>query len=86
MLTIGEAAKLLGVYPDTLRRWDKAGKLPAKRHPINGYRLYDRKTILDLRRKILTAHKKAMQPFFDIASSRLLSHFEPQYPKLNSVS
>ena len=39
-LTVGEAAELLGVSKDTLRRWDRAGKLKARRHPITGYRLY----------------------------------------------
>jgi len=31
LLTIGEAAKALGVSADTLRRWEKSGKLRAKR-------------------------------------------------------
>lgn len=39
-LTIKEAAEYLGISPMTLRRWDKAGKLKAKRHPMNRYRLY----------------------------------------------
>lgn len=39
-LTVAEAAVLLGVSKDTLRRWDKAGKLKARRHPVTGYRLY----------------------------------------------
>ncbi len=39
-LTIGESAKYLGVASMTLRRWDKAGRLKAYRHPVNGYRLY----------------------------------------------
>ncbi|MBU0717218.1 MAG: helix-turn-helix domain-containing protein [Planctomycetes bacterium] len=39
-LTVGEAADLLGVSKNTLRRWDRAGKLEARRHPITGYRLY----------------------------------------------
>lgn len=30
-LTIGEAAKAIGVSPDTLRRWDRHGKLKTKR-------------------------------------------------------
>lgn len=30
-LTLGEAAKAIGVSQDTLRRWDRAGKLHAKR-------------------------------------------------------
>jgi len=46
-LTIGEAAKLLGVSEMTLRRWDEAGKLKAYRNPANNYRLY-RKSELNL--------------------------------------
>lgn len=39
-LMINEAAAYLGVSKDTLRRWDAAGKLTARRHPISGFRLY----------------------------------------------
>lgn len=45
-LTVGEAAKFLGVSPATLRNWDKAGKLLPYRHPLNNYRLY-KKTDLE---------------------------------------
>ena len=41
-LTVGEAAKCLRVSSSTLRNWDRAGKLRARRHPMNGYRLYRR--------------------------------------------
>lgn len=41
-LTVGDAATTLGVSRSTLRNWDKAGKLKAYRHPLNGYRLYSR--------------------------------------------
>ncbi len=34
-LTMGEAAKALGVSVDTLRRWDKSGKLKTKRDDRN---------------------------------------------------
>lgn len=34
-LTIGQAAKHLGVSRDTLRRWEKKGKLKAVRSPTN---------------------------------------------------
>jgi excisionase family DNA binding protein len=37
---VKDAASLLGVSADTIRRWDRAGKLTAARHPINNYRLY----------------------------------------------
>jgi MerR family copper efflux transcriptional regulator len=39
-LTVKEAAIFLGVSPSTLRNWDRAGKVKAVRHPVNGYRLY----------------------------------------------
>lgn len=39
-LTVTEAAEFLGVSSSTLRNWDRSGKLEAKRHPFNGYRLY----------------------------------------------
>ena len=39
-LTVAEAAAYLGCSADTLRRWDRANKLTARRHPVTGYRLY----------------------------------------------
>lgn len=53
IITIKEASRILGVSEPTLRRWDEAGKFKARRHPINGYRLYDRAKVLAMRRKIL---------------------------------
>jgi len=47
-ITIKEAAKILGVNPMTLRRWDKKGKLKASRHPFNDYRIYNQKKIKKL--------------------------------------
>jgi excisionase family DNA binding protein len=38
-VSIGRAAKMLGVGIPTLRRWDKEGKLPAERTP-SGHRRY----------------------------------------------
>lgn len=52
ILTIKEAARLLGVSEPTMRRWDELGKFRARRHPINGYRLYDRAKVLAMRKKI----------------------------------
>lgn len=39
-ITIKEASYILGVSPLTLRNWDKNGKFPAQRHPMNNYRVY----------------------------------------------
>lgn len=51
-VTIKEAAEILGVSPMTLRRWDKNGKLKAFRHPLNKYRIYKRKEIEKLAKKL----------------------------------
>lgn len=40
MLTVGKAAKRLGVHAKTLQRWDRSGRLPAKRTGT-GRRYYD---------------------------------------------
>ncbi|MBX7131466.1 MAG: DNA cytosine methyltransferase [Fimbriimonadaceae bacterium] len=40
LVSIGQAAEILGVTEQTLRNWDRSGKLLARRHPINGYRFY----------------------------------------------
>jgi excisionase family DNA binding protein len=52
LVTISEAAELLGVSMPTLRRWDEAGKFKARRHPMNRYRMYRRADVLKLRASI----------------------------------
>ncbi len=47
-INVGEAAKLLGVSKETLRRWDKSGKFESIRHPINNYRVYPESNVLSL--------------------------------------
>ena len=39
-MRISEAATYLGVAPNTLRNWEKAGKIVTHRHPVNRYRLF----------------------------------------------
>lgn len=51
-LLIAEAAEVLGVSEPTLRRWDASGRFPARRHPVNGYRLYDTAAVVKLREEI----------------------------------
>jgi len=52
-LTVKEASKVLGVTPVTLRRWDNAGKLKTKRHPMNNYRIYNPVEVEALKKAIL---------------------------------
>jgi excisionase family DNA binding protein len=40
-----EAAEILGVSQNTLRTWAEAGKIPMRRNPANGYRLFARKEL-----------------------------------------
>lgn len=45
LITVSEAAKILGISIDTLRRWDKSGKLIPVKISDAGYRLYYRSQI-----------------------------------------
>lgn len=45
LLRIKEAADLLGVNPETLRRWDRSGKLKAVVISIRGDKRYKREDI-----------------------------------------
>ena len=49
-LTLGEAAKEIGVSVDTLRRWERAGKLRTKRDQRN-HRLVTRREVNRLSRR-----------------------------------
>jgi DNA-binding transcriptional MerR regulator len=51
-VTISKAASLLGVSTSTLRYWDKHGKLIPRRHPVNGYRMYNLADIERLKQEI----------------------------------
>jgi MerR family transcriptional regulator, copper efflux regulator len=51
-LTVVEAAGFLGVSASTLRNWDRDRKLPAKRHPVNRYRLYKRSDLEKILKKV----------------------------------
>lgn len=52
---------MLEVSKLTLRNWDKAGKLPAYRHPISNYRVY---RVEDLEKIIrqMESGEKPMRP------------------------
>lgn len=58
-MTVKKAASFLGVSPMTLRRWDNEKKLKATRHPMNNYRLYEKKQLEKILKEIETGKKGA---------------------------
>jgi molybdopterin-binding protein len=55
-LTLGEAAAAIGVSPDTLRRWDRAGKLTTVRDDRNR-RLVSAEEVRRLSRRRVQRHE-----------------------------
>lgn len=68
--SISEVADIIGVNKETLRRWDKTGKFPSSRHPINNYRVYSASKVTSLVKDLqleFLAEKKTNelpQPYF----------------------
>lgn len=65
-----ETAEILNVNRETLRRWDRSGKFPSTRHPINNYRVYPASQVnhfvKELQLEFYTEKKveKLPQPFY----------------------
>lgn len=47
-ISLSEASDLIGKSKETLRRWDREGKLNAVREPMSNYRVYNRSEVLTL--------------------------------------
>lgn len=47
-LRVSDAAGYLGVSPNTVRNWERAGKLASHRHRVNHYRLFKQVDLDDL--------------------------------------
>jgi DNA (cytosine-5)-methyltransferase 1 len=52
--SLSEAAEVLGKSKETLRRWDRDGKLDAVREPVSNYRVYRKEDINSLIEPLLT--------------------------------
>ncbi len=50
-LTVSQAAKILGVHPNTLRRWEKSKRLVPIRNKMTGYRYYSIEQIREYLRR-----------------------------------
>lgn len=78
-LSVSQAAKLLNVSAETLRRWDKNGKFSSSRHPINNYRVYSESQVQSLveEMQVEINYSKAgaveieFEPYFQTNSGKL---------------
>jgi len=50
-LLITEAARVLGLHPETLRRWNRKGWLKSRRNYL-GYRVFDRQEVLKIKERL----------------------------------
>ena len=55
-----EAAEILGVAQNTLRKWAAEGKIPVHRNPANGYRLFRRADLDELLQKTAQSVKPSL--------------------------
>lgn len=56
LITLQEAAEMLGLHPETLRRWDRNGRLKAVKVNERGDRRYSKEDIL----KLLNEYRNAL--------------------------
>ena len=81
-INVGQAAKILGVSNETLRRWDRSGKFGSVRHPINNYRVYIENSVLaladELQLELQYADSKIIhfknEPFFETSYGKLYQY------------
>lgn len=74
-VTIGKAAKYIGVSPDTLRRWEKRGKIKAFRSPTNR-RYYTKKQLKQVMEGKIVKPQVMAMPLAKITSPDFLLKFK----------
>jgi len=57
-LRVSEAAGYLGVSPNTLRNWERSGKIKVHRNPMNDYRLFKREELDSLLKQVRMLSKQ----------------------------
>jgi len=88
-LSIGQAADILNVSPETLRRWDNSGKFKSSRHPINNYRVYSEDQVnnlveelqLEITYRPLVKIKETLKPCFSTDFGKLFNYDAIKYLK-----
>ncbi len=59
---VSEAAEMLGVCANTIRSWGDNGKITEYRNPVNEYRMFKRKEIEGLIKKMQQPVKRRKSP------------------------
>ncbi len=75
-ISISEAAKILNVSTETLRRWDNSGKFKSSRHPINNYRVYDLESLENIASDLNVSYGSSttlfkLEPYFKSSLGKL---------------
>lgn len=78
-LSLKEAAEILNVNPETLRRWDNNGKFKSLRHPINNYRVYTQEQVQNFVSDLDTVYMPRLRFKSD---GKLLPKFETEFGSL----
>lgn len=81
-INVGQAAKILGVSSETLRRWDNSGRFESVRHPINNYRVYPESSVMSLAEDIqmelqfYSTNNSTLdiEPFFQTTNGKLYQY------------
>ncbi len=79
LFQVGKAAEILGVSPETLRRWDRTGKFESIRHPMNNYRVYSESMLTSFIKEV-TGFESAISS--NVAPSDLKPYFQTEHGKL----
>lgn len=80
-LSISEAASYLGVSRQTLRRWDREGKLKATRQPGNRYRFYRRADLEPFRLEYQRAQVVSPGELFENTPVRIMDNNRLREPQ-----
>jgi len=59
-LTVIQAAKYIGVSPNTIRNWEGNGIVKVYRHPINKYRIYKKSELDELLQSLESSINKSI--------------------------
>ncbi len=75
-LTLSETAEYIGKSKETLRRWDREGKLLAVREPMSNYRVYKREEVESLFSEFSDSQKESVSNYVEpLKSYKVLELF-----------